>query len=265
MWLEGIDPTSAGWRRLLAACDRIGTTYEFRHDRDVGLIDITQDWPAYEASWTRNHARNLHKARRRLEQAGEVAFHAYRVRVEAQAEALLTRALDIEERSWKSHSGTSVANHETSRSFITQQARQLASWDALDFCFLDLDGRSIAFEYGYRAKGVHFAHKTGFEEAFASFSPGQLVMQEVLRTLHSDFEIDLLDSLGPLNDGLSRWTTRTYPEGRMLIASPPPWARRVWLAHRSLRGCFPRKRSATLSVDPAPNAVGVDACGFGSG
>ena len=157
-------------RRLAAIagyffCDRIGTAYEFRHDRDVGLIDITHDWPAYQASWTRNHARNLHKARRRLEQAGEVAcVYAVRVRDEAQAETLLVRALDIEERSWKARRGTSVASHQTARSFITKQVRQLASWDAvglllsgsrrpLDRLRVRLSGQGCtpgAFEDGFR-------------------------------------------------------------------------------------------------------------------
>jgi CelD/BcsL family acetyltransferase involved in cellulose biosynthesis len=256
LWLEGINPQTAGWQRLLAACDRIGTKNEFRHDRDVGLIDIAHDWPAYEASWTRNHARNLHKARRRLEQAGEVALHFHRVQDQAQAEALLQRAWDIEERSWKARSGTSLASHETARSFVTQQARQLASWDALEFCFLDLDGRPIAFEYGYRGKGVHFAHKTAYDEAFASFSPGQLVMHQVLRSLDADFEIDLLDSLGPLNDALSRWTTRTYPEGRMLIAPRTLWGQALGWIYQAALQYRPRKRTVNSSIDrPQGTAV----------
>jgi CelD/BcsL family acetyltransferase involved in cellulose biosynthesis len=240
LWLEGINPTTDGWRRFLAACDRAGVPYEFRHDRDVGLIDITHDWLAYEASWSKNHARNLSKSQRRLEQAGEVAFHAYRVRDEAQAQSLFERALNIEERSWKARAGTSVASHPAASSFFARQVRQLASWDALDFCFLDLNGRPIAFEYGYRAKGVHLAHKTGYDEAFAAFSPGQLVMQEVLRSLHGDFEVDVLDCLGPINDALSRWTTRTYPEGRLLLAARTPAGQALAWAYRTARRCCPR-------------------------
>jgi CelD/BcsL family acetyltransferase involved in cellulose biosynthesis len=171
------------------------------------------------------------------------------VRDEAKAEALLARALDIEERSWKAGTGTSVASHPTARSFITRQARQLATWDALDFCFLDLDGRPIAFEYGYRGKGVHFAHKTGYDEACASFSPGQLVMQEVLRSLDADFEIDLLDSLGPLNDALSRWATRTYAEGRLLIVPRTLRGEALSWIYDTFRRCAPRpERRAKRSV-----------------
>lgn len=247
LWLEGINPTTDGWRRFLAACDRVGTTYEFRHDREVGLIDITHDWPAYEASWSKNHARNLSKSRRRLEQAGEVAFHAYRVRDEAQAEALLERAMNVEERSWKAREGTSLASQTAARSFIAQQARQLASWDALDFCFLSVNGQPIAFEYGYRGKGVHLAHKTGYDDAFASFSPGQLVMQEVLRTLHDDFEIDVVDCLGPMNDALGRWTTRTYPEGRLLLAARTPAGRALAWAYRTARRCWPHEIPSALA------------------
>jgi hypothetical protein len=251
LWLEGINPTTEGWQRFLAACDRTAIPYDFRLDRQVGLIDIAHDWPAYETTWSRNHARNLHKSRRRLEQTGHVSFEVCRVTDEAQAEALLQRAMGIEERSWKARAGTAIGNHPAARSFLLDQARQLANWDSLEFCFLNVGGRPIAFQYGSRAKGVHLAHKTGYDEAFAPCGPGQLVMQEVLRSLHGDFEIDLVDCLGPMTEAIARWTTRTYPEGRLLLTARTPAGRALWWTYRGAQRCLHR-RSFTNSSAPCP-------------
>lgn len=255
LWLEGINPTTDGWRRLLAACDRAGVPWQFRYDRDVGLIDIDHNWTAYQASRSANLARNLGKARRRLAQGGDVEFHTCRVEDEAQAESLLERAFEVEQRSWKARAATSVASHPTARSFIVAQARQLAAWDALECSFLNFQGQPIAFEYGYRAKGVHLAHKMGYDEDFAAYSPGQLLMQELLQSLHEDFDVELVDCLGPMNEALGRWTTRTYPEGRLLIASRKPAGQALWWAFRTAQRCRRSKRTTSLRIDvPAPVA-----------
>ena len=44
----------------------------------------------------------------------------------------------------------------------------------------------LAFVYGFRAKGVYFAHKIGYDPRFAAFSPGQLLFYHILEQLHSE-------------------------------------------------------------------------------
>jgi hypothetical protein len=231
VWLEGVNPQTESWRRLLAACDRQGLTHEFRHDREVGLIDIGHNWPAYEDARSTNHKRTLRRARERLLRDG-VHFRTMRPCDPAEAESLLRRAFEVEERSWKAAEGTAITHHPEALAFFVQQARQLAACGALDLCWLELEGRPIAYEYGYRAKGVHLAHKTGYDEAFASASPGHFLMHELLKTFHEDPGLQLVDCLGPMNAALQHWTTRTYCEGRLLIVPRRVWSRTLWLAYQ---------------------------------
>jgi CelD/BcsL family acetyltransferase involved in cellulose biosynthesis len=232
LWLEGIDPTTPAWRRFLAACARQGVAHHFRHDCLVGLIDISHDWPAYEASRSKNLTRGLRRTRRRLEDAGRVEFHTHLVCDPDEAEPLLRRAFEIEERSWKAARGTPVSRLPAVMDFFLQKARQLAQWHALDISFLDVDGRAVAFEYGYRGKGVHLGHKTGYDEALAAACPGQHLIREMLRGFHADATVHLFDCLGPMSDAISRWATRTYPEGRLLLTPPRLMGRALWNLYR---------------------------------
>jgi CelD/BcsL family acetyltransferase involved in cellulose biosynthesis len=150
----------------------------------------------------------------------------------------------VEQRSWKASQGAAVANDPTALAFFLEQARQLAAWNALDLYLLEVDGQPIAFEYGYRGKGVHFAHKAGYDEACSAASPGRVLMHGLLEGLHKDPQIQLVDCLGPLDDAMRRWTTRAYPEGRLLLAPPRVHSRLLWRAYRcgaSIRG---RRRAA---------------------
>jgi CelD/BcsL family acetyltransferase involved in cellulose biosynthesis len=217
------------------------------------LIDIDCDWQSYLASRSSNHVKNLRKARKRLESHGQIDFHRFRIDDEDQAEQLLHRALEIESRSWKAIGGTPTLKHPIALSFFTQQARQLAAWDALEISLLELDGRPIAFEYGYRGKGVHLAHKSGYDDAFSDASPGHLLMAELLKTFHDDPGVQLVDCLGPLSVAMSRWATCISREGRLLLAPSGLLTRAAWWAYRcatSIRkGSF--RHSHMLPQSPA--------------
>jgi CelD/BcsL family acetyltransferase involved in cellulose biosynthesis len=219
LWLEGVNLDAAAWRRLIAAMSRGGVECEAREDYRVGWIDTVGQWSAYEASWSKNHRKNMRKTRERLGQLGKVTGTVQRDVATQQVGPLLRRAFEVENRSWKGPAGTSVVRSSGIFEFFLQQARQLARRGELEIAFLELDGEPIAFEYGYRSKGVYFSHKVGYDERFASYGPGQLLMLELLERFHGDAAVQGVDCLGPLSDAVSRWTTRTYACGR-LIAAP---------------------------------------------
>jgi hypothetical protein len=57
-------------------------------------------------------------------------------------------------------------------------------------------------------------------------------MQELLRTLHDEGQVQLVDCLGPLDDATRRWTTRSYSEGQMLLAPRSVRSQLLWGAYR---------------------------------
>jgi hypothetical protein len=102
--------------------------------------------------------------------------------------------------------------------FYVDQARQLARWGQLELAFLTHNGRDIAFEYGFTAKGVYHSFKVGYDQAYAAYSPGQLLTGRLLEHFHADPARLAYDCLGPLNDAVARWQPATYEISRLAIA-----------------------------------------------
>ena len=143
--------------------------------------------------------------------------------------------------------------------FFVRHAEQLARWGQLETAALRLDGRLLAFVYGFRAKGVYFAHKISYDPDFAAFSPGQVLFNHILEQLHGDGETRALDFVGPLNQSLSRWRPTSYGVGRVVLAPRKLLGRGAMYAYAHWWRPYRRWRSAATARrrdrDRAPAAV----------
>jgi hypothetical protein len=246
LWLDNVVYDAPRWLTLLSALGQahVATTCRLRYR--VGLIPIGHDWAAYEQSWSAGHRRNMRRYRRKLEEQGPVEFQLLRQFSSGQIEPLLRRGLELEDRSWKGQAGSSVLKQPGMFEFLLEQAEQLAAWGQLAMAFLEHRGEPIAFEYGWNAQGVHHSSKLGYDPAFASYSPGQLLIGSLLRELHNDPGQHTLNCLGPLTDYLAAWQGQTFPIGRLVIASRSMLGRAAVLAYRHL---WPAGDSATAPVE----------------
>ena len=218
LWLNEAVPESPRWQALLRACDRakISTSY---HERfRVGRVEIDRTWEIYQKRLPKSHRQSMNRSLRRLACEGDVQFEMRSRLTVEEVEPWLQAAFEVEDRGWKGEAGTSVLRTPGVFRFFTRQAEQLARWDQLETAALRLDGRIVAFVCGFRAKGVYFAHKIGYDSRFAAFSPGQLLFHHILERLHSEGGTQALNFMGPLNQALSRWRPATYGVGRLALA-----------------------------------------------
>lgn len=218
LWLNEAVPESPRWQSFLRACDRaeISTSYHERYR--VGRVEIDRTWDIYQKRLSKNHRHSMSRSSRRLACEGDVQFEMHSRMAVEEVEPWLQAALEVEDRGWKGKSGTSVLRTPGMFRFFTRQAEQLAQWGQLETAALRLDGRMLAFVYGFRAKSVYFAHKISFDSHFAAFSPGQLLFHHILERLHSAGGTQALDFMGPLTQALSRWRPATYGVGRVALA-----------------------------------------------
>jgi CelD/BcsL family acetyltransferase involved in cellulose biosynthesis len=112
---------------------------------------------------------------RRLREAGEVSVARTR------DPAALDDVLALEGRSWKGARGTAIAADARLRAFYGRVAGWAARRDGLRIAVLRLDGRPLAAVLAFEEDGVLHLVKAGYDPAFARFSPGQLLLQDVLR------------------------------------------------------------------------------------
>jgi hypothetical protein len=218
LWLNEAVPEAPRWQALLRACQRAGVASSYHERFRVGRVEIDSNWDIYQKRLPKSHRQSLPRALRRLACEGNVQFEMHSRLEVKDVEPWLQAAFDVENRSWKGTAGSSVLRTPGMFRFFVRHAEQLAQWGQLETAALRLDGQMLAFVYGFRAKGVYFAHKIGYDPRFAAFSPGQLLFNHILEQLHGDGETRALDFMGPMNQSLSRWRPATYGIGRVALA-----------------------------------------------
>ncbi len=223
LWFDMAPLESAGWRQLLAAMDEHEFSYQAHERFQIGTIQIVEqfdrDWDAYEAAWSGNHRRHLRKALRRAESEGGVELRLVQPRTASELEPLLREGFEVEHRSWKGTAGSSVLSNSVMWQFYLRQATELARCGELELAFLRYEGRAIAFEYGWSSRGVYYTPKVGFDSEYSRFSPGQLLRYLLLKETFARPDRQAVDFLGPLSEATAKWTTRTYPISRLVVAT----------------------------------------------
>jgi CelD/BcsL family acetyltransferase involved in cellulose biosynthesis len=232
LWLNGATPEAPRWQSLLRACQRIGISTHSHEQWRVGRIEIDGDWNTYQKQLPKNHRQAMIRAARRLASEGNLQFELLAQFEPASVEPWLREAFEVENLSWKGLSCTSVLRTPGMFEFFAAAARQLAQWGELQGAALRLDGRMLAFMYGYHAKRVCFAHKIGYDPSFSAFSPGQLLFYHLLERLYTDGETRALDFMGPITQSISRWRPATYSVGRVTMAPRRLLGRAAMLAYK---------------------------------
>jgi CelD/BcsL family acetyltransferase involved in cellulose biosynthesis len=230
--LEMVPVDTLPWRAFRGALADADIPHDCRRVCDVGMIDVDRDWADYRKNWSKNHRRNITKAANRLQQDGHLDFQLHTSFTDDAVEPLLRRGFQVEDRSWKGKSGTSVLQTPGMFEFYVGQARLLARTGHLRVAFLTHRDRTIAFEYCLSAKGTFHSLKTGYDEAFARFSPGQLLTQVLLNRLFLDADHRWVDFMGPMSGAMAKWRPRLYPLGRLAIARPNVSGRMMMHAYR---------------------------------
>jgi CelD/BcsL family acetyltransferase involved in cellulose biosynthesis len=218
LWLEPVPLERPDWQGLLAAARRAGLTTLAHESYRIGQVTVPPDWLAYEASWSGNHRRHMRKALRRAED-----FEALRLRFERDVDPnklveILRTGFELEDRGWKGRGGGSVLRTPGMFELGCRQALALLERQQLALTFLEHQGQSIAFEYGFLGKGTYFSPKVAYDETSSDLSPGQLLRLELLKRFSEHRDAEVVDFWGPLSDATSKWTTSTYAMGRVLIA-----------------------------------------------
>jgi len=167
----------------------------------------------------------------------------------AEIPALLQRGFAVEDQSWKGAEGTSTLRSPGAFRYFVEQATLLAASGHLLLVFLNLDGRSIAFEYGWLSKGIYHSLKVGYDQAFSRLSPGQLLRYLLMQHFFATGEVLLVDYLGPLAEATSKWTTSTYPVCRLWMAQGALGRLLLW-GYRQRQRRHPHPASPSLLLAP---------------
>lgn len=183
------------------------------------FIPLDAGWTEPESKLNAGRRSDLRRMRRRAEKLGPVRCEVLSP-TPAELEPLLQAALEVEARSWKGRQGTALLRDPSRLSFFQRYARAAAERGELRLCFLWIGERPAAMEFAVETSGSFWILKIGYDEAFASCSPGVLLLVEVIR--HAALRgLRTFEFLGGKEPWTQVWTQherptcaiRVYPAG----------------------------------------------------
>jgi CelD/BcsL family acetyltransferase involved in cellulose biosynthesis len=182
-------------------------------------IPLTGDWESYFKGLSYNHRRNLKKRSSRLNRRGRVEVEVI-TGTDALA-AALDDGFRIEAAAWKEQNGTAMRSDQAVRRFYERYAERAAALGTLRLMFLKFDGRRIAFSYSLYENNTLYVLKSGYDPAYAAYSPSNVLCHHVLRDCFAR-GIAEFDFLGNNEDWKLEWAREARSHHCLLVF------RRVW-------------------------------------
>jgi CelD/BcsL family acetyltransferase involved in cellulose biosynthesis len=140
-------------------------------------IALDERWAEPGGGLSSSRRSSLRRARRKAEKLGEIEVELLAPEP-GQVDSLLDVCFAVEARSWKREAGTAVAVVPAMEAFFRRFATEAADRGALRIDLLRIGGEPVAMQLGMVWDERHWLFKIGYDESFASASPGQILVGE---------------------------------------------------------------------------------------
>lgn len=173
------------------------------------FLTVDRPWPEFLQSRSSRRRYDLRRAHKALEKCGTTRIEMLRP-VPNDVDAVLADAFAIEASGWKGEKGSAMGVKPIMATFMRRYAYRAAQLGTLRVSFLSVEGRPIAMQIGVDWARRHWILKIGYDESWASASPGVVLMHETVRQV---FEAGLVacEFLGSPEPWLRLWTRSAHP------------------------------------------------------
>lgn len=162
-----------------------------RHERAFLKSDL--DGETYLATHMRKKKRKeYNRLWNRLGETGDLKFIVHDGG--ADVAAWIDGFLRLERRGWKGKRGTALAERPNERAFFERLCADAYARGTLHCAEIVFDGRPIAMLASFLAGGGAYSFKIAYDEAYAKYSPGALLMMKAIAPFLDDPRIAWVDS-----------------------------------------------------------------------
>ncbi|GHC76206.1 GNAT family N-acetyltransferase [Limoniibacter endophyticus] len=220
---------------IQAACKRLDLPFLLTDVTSRACLNSDLESSDYLKSHVSAHHRGeWRRLRRRLSEAGTLEYHLFRSRedIRRETEAFLT----LEASGWKGRMRTAMVIDRLQAAFAREAIHRLAERDLCRIHALKLNGRTIASLVVFIENGVAYTWKTAYDEDYAAYSPGALLMVEATRTHLEDPNILMTDSCAFAENKLMNKVWKERIEiGTIMIGLHPSSNKKVARVAREIR------------------------------
>jgi CelD/BcsL family acetyltransferase involved in cellulose biosynthesis len=148
----------------------------------------------------------LRQVRRQLSEQGPLNFY----RIDTADRVALERLYELEASGWKGREGTATNCLPWVRQFFDEVAESAARFGYLSLYMLELNGELIAAHFALTHQGYCYSPIVTFNEDYKQFSPGHLIVSEILRDC-MERGIRGYDITGENQEWKLKWTNQLLP------------------------------------------------------
>jgi CelD/BcsL family acetyltransferase involved in cellulose biosynthesis len=265
-----VPPVSAGANALWQLLGRKKWTV-IEKQRPASAIPLPPTWEEYLEQLSSEDRRNLARYARRLEK--RYAVQVYRCSGESQMSKCLEALFAHHQARWGAAGEKGSFSSRERRRFYYELSRLLLAQDRLDLWVLELDGRVVAAQFGFRYGEKVFQLQEGNDPKHASDRVGFLLRGHVMKELIAQ-GVRTYDFLGGETGYKARWGAQAghyldlrfarpfsvgaaYLQAQRFTERSKAWLRRnlPGTAWKMLRRINAGIRPTGGQTDPAGNAV----------
>jgi hypothetical protein len=181
-----------------------------------------------------HHLREFRRLKRRLAEQGPVEYTVARQPDEVRL--ALENFLTLEASGWKGRERTAMVVDRYRAAFAREAVDRLSQRDMVRIHMLRVGEKLIASLIVFIESGMAYTWKTAYDEDYAEFSPGSLLMVEATRILLDDPNVTAADSCAvPDHPVMSRLWSERRAIGTILVGLSPDTERPVQQAAAQLR------------------------------
>lgn len=182
-------------------------------------IALDETWGEPEGKLNSGRRSDLRRAMRQAQRRGPVTWEILKPRVE-ELPRLWETAVGVEAASWKGTCGTALLHDRERCAFFRRYVEAACGEGMLRLCFLRIGEQVAAMQIAVECSKAFWLLKVGYDPAFASCSPGNLLLCETIRHAARS-GLESYEFLGSISDWTRMWTQqeracvslRVYPVG----------------------------------------------------
>lgn len=214
-----LDGPVAGLLRAVAMARNLSVVVTDQAQRP--FLDSTLDADDYLAkSVSSHHRRDMRRQWRRLSEHGELSYMVARQPEEIRYH--LEEFLTLEDTGWKGRRKSSMVSDRYRAAFAREAINSLAETDSVRIHSLALNGEAIASMIVFVSSGEAWTWKTAYNEDWARYSPGKLLVDRLTEWHLDDLNIRRTDSCAvPDHPIMSRMWSERETMGTMVIGLEP--------------------------------------------
>ena len=216
LWCDGIRYEDFPWKNFSEYWTNLGYSSRTIQQYHTAVIPLHGDPETVAATWGKKELADI---KRRFRKRYTPENHEFRIVSNAdEIAALLPDCFAIEHAGWKgqaNHAGSIIK--QGSVEYYLTQARILAEQHMTRLYALFVDGRMIAFQYGYLIGKTVFSEKISYDPTMREFAPGLVLRWLIYQSLLESQSVDDVDCMGIAGAHQKIWNPELHAVGEVVF------------------------------------------------